>query len=77
MTRIMTDALVVGGMLLLITFACLSTYSVIVLHAPFTPGDFGMGAGSILGAIGGGQGVRDWLIGKGASYVSAPKPVIP
>lgn len=77
MNRLLNDELVIGGMMVLITFTCLATYSVIYLHTPFAPGDFGMGAGSIIGAIGGGRGVRDWLVGKGDSYVSPPKPVLP
>lgn len=77
MPRALRDEIVIGGMMLLITLTCLATYNVVVLHNPFSPGDFGMGAGSILGAIGGGQGVRDWLAGKGDSYASAPKPILP
>lgn len=62
------DEIVVGGCIVLIAYVSLATYSVICLKTPFTPGDFGMGAAAILGSIGGGQGIRDWLEGKGDSY---------
>jgi len=65
----MKDEIVIGGMMLLITHVCLSTFSVFVLKSPFTPGEFGAGAAAILGAMGGGMGVRDWLVGKGAAIV--------
>lgn len=65
----MKDELVIGGMLLLITHVCLSTFSVLVLHSPFAPSEFGTGAAAILGAMGGGMGVRNWLVGKGEAVV--------
>lgn len=65
------DEIVIGGMLLLITHVCLSTYTVLILHSPFTPGEFGAGAAAILGAMGGGMGVRDWLVSKGAAVVGS------
>lgn len=63
--RIMKDEIVVGGMLVLLTFVCMTIYTVLVLNQPFDPRGFGESAGIVLGAIGGGQGVRDWLAGKG------------
>lgn len=69
----MKDEIVIGGMLLLITFVCLTTYSVTILHNPFLPGDFGAGAAAIIGAMGGGVGVRDWMTAKGESYAVKPR----
>jgi hypothetical protein len=66
--RVQKDEIVIGGMLVLMTFIGLSIYSVVLLKTPFSAMDFGGGAAAILGAIGGGQGVRDWLEGKGDSY---------
>lgn len=64
MLRFIRDEIIIGGILMGTTFLVLSIYTVFWLHNPFMPGDFGMGAGAILGAIGGGQGVRDWLINR-------------
>ena len=65
--RLVQDEIVVGGALVILVFCALTVYSVVWLHTPFQPGDFGMGAASVLGAVGGGQGVRDWLGNKGGS----------
>lgn len=65
---LMRDEIVVGGFLTILIFHVLCVYSVVWLKTPFAPGDYGMGAAAVLGAVGGGQGVRDWLDGKGDSY---------
>jgi hypothetical protein len=69
--RIMKDEIVVGGMLVLLTFVCMTIYTVVALAQPFDARAFGESAGIILGAIGGGQGVRDWLAGKGEADANA------
>lgn len=63
--RIAKDEIVVGGMLVLLTFVCMTIYTVLVLAQPFDARAFGEAAGMILTAVGGGQGLRDWLSGKG------------
>jgi hypothetical protein len=68
------DVIAVGGVLFGATFIGLTIFTVIVMRQPFQPMDFGGGAAALLGAIGGGQGVRDWLIGKAGSYV--PKTAV-
>lgn len=68
LVEIAKDEIVVGGILCGATFIGLSIYSVVVKGQPFSPTDFGTGAATLLAAIGGGQGVRDWLEGKGDSY---------
>ena len=65
MLRFMRDEIIAGGILMGTTFLVLSIYTVLWLHNPFSPGDFGMGSAAILAAIGGGQGVRDWLSARG------------
>ena len=46
---------------MIVAFLGLTVYSVMWLRSPFDPQGFAMGSASILSAIGGGQGVRDWL----------------
>ena len=69
--RYAKDEIILLGFAVLLTFLGLAVYSVIVLKTPFQAGDFAMGGAGILTAIGGGQGVRDWLIGKGDSYAKS------
>lgn len=66
-TRALKDEIIIGGMMMMITYTCLATYSVVTLHAPFDTLNFATGAAAILGAIGGGQGLREWLSNKGGT----------
>lgn len=63
--RALKDEIIIGGMMMMITYTCLSTYSVVVLHNVFDALSFASGAAAILTAIGGGQGLREWLSNKG------------
>lgn len=65
--RLIRSEIVLGGLFILFVFCSMTVYTVVFLHAAFMPGDFGMGASAVLGAMGGGQGVRDWLANKGSA----------
>lgn len=72
--RALKDEIVIGGMLLMITLVSMTTYNVTVLHNAFDPMGFGGGAAALLGAIGGGQGLREWLSNKPAPAVNIGDP---
>lgn len=63
--RALKDEIIIGGMMMMITYTCLATYNVVVLRNAFDTLSFASGAAAILTAIGGGQGLREWLSNKG------------
>jgi hypothetical protein len=61
------DEIVLCGFAVLLTFLFLAIYNVVILRNPFSLGEFGGASAAVLTAIGGGQGVREWLTAKGGT----------